>query len=286
MHLIDGAKWLNEAIYVLVVLVLSFILLRILRFLLSRFLNKSSEQLRVDPTHYHFLKNALSLIVFVAALIVIFTGIPELKQLGLSLFAGAGIIAAIIGFASQAAFSNIISGIFIVIFKPFRVGDIVQVGTGHSGTIEDITLRHTIIRNFENRRFVIPNSVISAEVILNSSITDEKMANFVIIGISYDSDIDLAMKIMREEATAHPLLIDNRSEEDLANEVPLVVMRLVALSESSVDLRATCWTKDFGDGFVLKTDLYKSIKQRFDKEGVEIPFPHRTIVMKSDGKVH
>jgi len=286
MHLFNSSKWLNETIYILIVLVLAFILLRILRFLLNRFINKSSEQLRVDPTHYHFLRNALSLIVLVAALIVIFTGIPELKQLGLSLVAGAGIIAAIIGFASQAAFSNIISGIFIVIFKPFRVGDVVQVGSGYSGIIEDITLRHTVIRNFENRRFVIPNSLISAEVILNSSITDEKMGNFVMVGISYDSDIDLAMQIMREEATSHPLLIDNRSEEDLANDVPLIVMRVISLGESSVDLRATCWTKDFFDGFVLKTDLYKSIKQRFDKEGVEIPFPHRTIVMKSDGKVH
>jgi len=286
MHLFNSNKWLNETIYILIVLVLALIFLRILRFLLTRFLNKSSEQLRVDPTHYHFLKNALSLIVFVAALIVIFTGIPELKQLGLSLFAGAGIIAAIIGFASQAAFSNIISGIFIVIFKPFRVGDVVQVGTNYTGVIEDITLRHTVIRNFENQRFVIPNSLISSEVILNSSITDEKMANFVVIGISYDSDIDLAVQIIREVATAHTLLIDNRSKEDLANEVPLVVMRVISLSESSVDLRATCWTKDFFDGFVLKTDLYKSIKQRFDKEGVEIPFPHRTLVMKSDGKVH
>ncbi len=285
MQFFSGLKWLENTIFVVSIIIIALILLRVLRFLLNRFLMRSSEQLRVDPTHYHFLKNALSFIVFLVALIVILYGIPEFKQLGLSLFAGAGIIAAIIGFASQAAFSNIISGIFIVIFKPFRVGDVVQVGDTRTGTIEDITLRHTVIRNFENRRFIIPNSMISEDVILNSSITDEKIANFVIVGISYDSNIDTAMQIMTDEAMAHPLLLDNRSDEDIQNGAPVVVMRVVSLSDSSVDIRATCWTKDFMDGFVLKTDLFKSIKQRFDREGIEIPFPHRTIVMKKDGKV-
>ena len=140
-------------------------------------------------------------------------------------------------FASQAAFSNIVSGIFIVIFKPFRVSDIVRISNLYSGTIEDITLRHTVIRDFENKRLIIPNSVISTETIHNFNIVDEKICNFIIIGISYDSDVDLAMEIMREEATAHPNFIDNRTDEDKEKGTPAVVMRLVEFAESSVNIR-------------------------------------------------
>jgi small-conductance mechanosensitive channel len=278
-------KWLDYLVYSIIVIIIAWIILRFLRFLLGKFLKRSSEELNVDPTKYHFLKNGLNFIIYLAAIIVILYTIPEFKSLGVSLFASAGILAAIIGFASQAAFSNIISGIFIVIFKPFRVSDIIQVGDRVTGRVEDITLRHTVVRNFENRRYILPNSVISSEVILNSSIIDQKIANFVIVSISYDSDLDFAMKVMQEEAMNHPSLIDNRTPEEIQYDEPVVLMRVMALSDYSIELRATCWSSDFVDGFMMRTDLIKSIKQRFDREGIEIPFPHRTIVNKVGGKV-
>jgi small-conductance mechanosensitive channel len=206
--------------------------------------------------------------------------IPALRTLSVSLLAGAGILAVIIGFASQAAFSNIISGIFIVIFKPFRVGDRLKIGTDVTGVVEDITLRHTVIRNFENKRLIIPNSVISNETLENASIGDEKICRWVEIGISYDSDIDKAMKIMEQEAMKHPDYIDNRTEEEKENKEPAVRVRVLGFGDSSVNLRAWVWAKDPPAAFRLGTDLNKSIKERFDKEGIEIPFPYRTITFK------
>jgi small conductance mechanosensitive channel len=132
--------------------------------------------------------------------------IPSLRTLAKSLLAGAGIVAVAIGFASQAALSNIIAGVFIVIFKPFRVKDRVTVKDTINGVIEDITLRHTVIRNFQNRRVIIPNSMISEEIIVNSDIIESKICKWIEIGISYGSDIDLAKSIMAEEAQNHPLL--------------------------------------------------------------------------------
>lgn len=260
----------------------AFILSKILRTLLSKFLKLSSKTLRVDPTQFSFLKNGISFVLFTAALIFIFYSIPTLRALGVTLFAGAGIATAIILFASQQAFSNIINGIFIIIFKPFRVGDIIKVGTLRIGKIEDITLRHTVIRDFENRRIIIPNSVIGSETLINSSIKDELICNFVEFGISYDSDVNKAIDIIREEAVKHPHFIDNRTKEEKKNNVHPVIMRVIGFGDSSVNLRAFVWSKDHTTGFVLKCDLFKSVKERFDKEGVEIPFPYRTIVFKKD----
>ncbi|MDX1630211.1 MAG: mechanosensitive ion channel, partial [Fulvivirga sp.] len=139
----------------------AFILSRILRFFLNRYVKKMSESMHLDPTKYSFLKNAMNFIIFIIAVILIFSRIPELKQYGVGLFASAGVLAAIVGFASQSAFSNIVSGIFIVLFKPFRVGDHIELAQGSRGQVEDITLRHTVIKNYENRRIVIPNAIIS-----------------------------------------------------------------------------------------------------------------------------
>ena len=273
--------WYMEYIVIpIAILLIAFGLARILRFSLDRSVKAASETLRVDPTQYNFIKNALSFVIYVSAIIIIFYSIPTLKDYGLTLFASAGVLAAIVGFASQSAFSNIVSGIFIVIFKPFRVGDLVNIGNLHTGEIEDITLRHTVIRNFENRRVVIPNTIISNETIINSHLTEEVTCMFVMMGISYDSDIDLAMEIMQDEAMKHPHFIDQRSEDEKQKGEPAVIVRLLSFSDSAVNLRASVWATNPSEGFVMRCDLYKSIKERFDKEGIEIPFPYRTIVYK------
>lgn len=261
---------------------IAFILSRIIRFLITRFIKASSKILNIDHAKYNFLKNAVTFLIYLGAIIFIFYSVPKLKALGLTLFAGAGVLAAVAIFASQAAFSNIISGIFLVIFKPFRVDDIIEVGNLSKGRVEDITLRHTVIRNWENRRMVIPNSVISSEIIINSSIVDEHICNFIEIGISYDSDITKAIKIMQEEAMNHPHFVDHRNEEEKAQNMPPVIVRVIGFGDSSVNLRAYVWSKDHSSGFAMKSDLRKSIKEEFDKQGVEIPFPYRTIVYKKD----
>ncbi len=269
---------------IVITLVIATILVLILRKLLSIFITKYAKKLKTDPTNFSFIKNSVGFVIYTSAIIFIFFKIPYLKSLGTALFAGAGILAVIVGFASQKAFSNIISGIFILIFKPFKISDIIEIKDGQMGVVEEITLRHTLIRDYENRRIVIPNSVISEETIINSNIQDEKIRKHIEFGISYDSNIDKAIHIIRDEAEKHPLLIDNRTTENIANNVPLVIIRVIALSDFSVNLKAYVWTKGNDDAFVVKCDLLKSVKQRFDNEGIEIPFPYRTIVYKKDLK--
>ncbi len=264
-----------------VITILAIILSRILRKLIKVYFERSSHILKVDPTRYKFLRNAVSFVVFMLAITLIFYTIPELRTIGITLFAGAGIFAAIIGFASQEAFSNIISGIFIVIFKPFRVGDNIKIGEIHQGTVEDITLRHTIINNFENRRIVIPNTVISGQTIINSTIEDERVCSFIELGISYDSDLDNAIRIIRDEAEKHIYCLDNRSQEEIESGVPKVIVRALGFGDSAINLRAYAWANTSREGFVMKCDLFESLKKRFDAEDIEIPYPHRTLVFKN-----
>lgn len=245
-----------------------------------RFIERSALLMKTDPTNYQFLRHVITAIIYVLGFSWAVYAVPNLRTVANSLLAGAGILAVAVGFASQHALSNVISGIFIVVFKPFRVNDRLHIRNQFNGIVEDITLRHTVIRDFENRRILIPNSVISDEVIVNSDFEDDKICKFFELGISYDSDVDRARAILQEEAMAHPLLLDNRSDEDRRAGKPQVLVRVIGLGEYSVNLRAYLWAINAGDAFAMSCDLYETVKKRFDAEGIEIPFPYRTIVQK------
>jgi small-conductance mechanosensitive channel len=167
-------------------------------------------------------------------------------------------------------------------FKPFRVGDTIEVGSLMKGVVEEITLRHTVIRNYENRRMIIPNANINDETIINSTISDIRIRKFIDFGISYDSNIDKAMSIIREEIEQHKNFLDIRTKQEIKDKAPAVTIFVSGLSDFSVNLRAYAWTPGNDEAFGLQCDVLKSVKERFDKEGVEIPFPYRTIVYKKD----
>jgi small conductance mechanosensitive channel len=271
----------EQIVFAFSVLAVSFIVTRVLRFLVGRFFRKAALKLKVDHTRYNFFKNAIDFIIFLIAIIVIFRSIPAFSAFGTTLLTGAGILAAIVGFASQSAFSNIVSGVFLVIFKPFSVGDRVKIGQLYAGDVEDITLRHTVIKDFENRRIVIPNSMINNETIINSTLIEDKVCIFVELNISLDASIDLATKIIQSEASKHKYFTDNRTEEEKINGDHPVIVRVLGFSEMGTQLRAYVWAKNPNDGFDMKCDLNKSIKERFDREGIEIPYPRRVIINKT-----
>ena len=233
-----------------------------------------------DTTSYRFLRYLGVFAVYFVGIILASLAFPSLRGIAQTALGGAGLIAVVAGVASQEALANLVGGLFIIFFKPFRTGDVIKLSDTMVGTVTDITLRHTVLRNFENKMIVIPNSILNKEKLVNYDLGDRRCCEWIEIGISYDSDIDLAKHIMREECEQHPNLIDHRSELDLYNQVPKVLVRVINLGESSVTVRAWAWAMSFSDAFVMKCELYESIKKRFDKEGIEIPFPHRTLVFK------
>jgi small-conductance mechanosensitive channel len=280
LEVLDGRFY--RLFYVIFVLIATVVIARVTRYFLRRYLKSSSQFIKVDPTRYVFFMNSVSAIIYIIWISTAVYSIPRLRQLSLSVFAGAGIIAAIIGFASQQAFSNIISGIFIVIFKPFRVGDRLSIGSDIHGFVEDITLRHTVIQDFDNRRVIIPNSVISQEHLINSSIIEQKTKKRIEFGIAYDADMDKAMQIVQEEAEKHHYCLDERSPEEKEMGHPVVLVKILNWAESSITVRAWIWTAGPNEAFDIGVDLYESVKRRFDAEGIEIPYPHRSIVFKED----
>lgn len=208
------------------------------------------------------------------------TQIPEFKIVGHSLLAGAGVISLVAGLASQQALSNIMSGILIVVFKPFRLNDKITLRGTFTGVVEDINLRQVVIRDAENNRIIIPNSVISSDLIVNAHMSDNRSCKMIDFGIGYASNMEKALEVMKEEVLKHSLHIDNRTKTEIKNNIPPVIARVVSMGDSAVNLRVWAWAKNPSDAFVMNCDLLQSIKNRFDNEGIEIPFPQRDVHLK------
>lgn len=269
----------NLAILILVIL-LTMVVEWISRRALNRYIRINSHAIQSDPTNYKFLANALRFIIFGIGMMLAIREYPPLRSVAGSLLTGAGILAVAIGFASQQAFSNIISGIFLIVFKPFRVNDRLRVKEMYAGTVEDITLRHTVIRDTENRRIIIPNSVIATEIIVNSDYADGKICKYIEFNVRFDTDIDKAKSIIFEEIEQHPKYLDPRKEEEKASRKPLVEVKILRFTDFAMVLRGSIWASTNRIASDMHLDLNESIKKRFDKEGIEMPYPHFVLVQK------
>lgn len=200
-------------------------------------------------------------------LVIIATLLAVLGQFGIettSLIAVLGAAGLAVGLALQGTLSNVAAGVMLLVFRPFKVGNFVELG-GMSGTVKGLTLFTTELATPDNVQIVLPNSAVWGQPLKNFSAHPTRRVDMV-FGIAYDADIDKAMSIVHAAIAA-----DERCHTDPE---PLVVVG--GLGDSSVDLTTRVWCAA-ADYWGVKFDLTKKVKQTFDAEGVDIPFPTRTV---------
>lgn len=216
----------------------------------------------------------LAVIYFIGAVVII-SSIPGASDSLAAILASGGIVAVIVGFAAQETLGNVAGGVMILFFKPFVLGDFVRYNDV-SGTIEEITLRHTVIRTPQNKRIIIPNGTINGGILENANYGDSRICEFFNVGITYESDVEKAIAILRDEVMRNPLHLDVRTEETASTE-PEVKVEVVELADSAIIIRAWLWAETQSNAMELKFALNRSVKKRFDAEGIEFAYPHLTI---------
>ena len=235
---------------------------------------------KFDETSMVFFRKLLVTVVYVLGVACILYLIPPLRTFATSILASAGIMAMAIGLASQEALSNFVSGIFIILAKPFRIGDIVTLDSGQTGKVTEIAIRHTIITTAENRQVIVPNSKINSAIITNSTINDTRTCVFVEVGVAYSENLDHCIAEMRKVIEADPRVLDKRTEQEKTDGVEKVIIRVLELGGSSITLRAYVWASNPAEAFVLKCDMLKAVKDHFDEVGIEIPYQYVNVVNK------
>lgn len=208
-------------------------------------------------------------IVFILGVCYQFNALKEIVK---TLLTGGGVLALILGLAAQEAVGNLVSGMMILFFKPFKVGDLIKTNNGLVGTVLDISLRHTVIKTYENTQIMIPNSEINKATLENVTAAEFK-GDFLILQISYESDLDLAIQIITEEVINHKDFLDIRSENDKNEGIPAVKVRCTNFLDNGIELKTALQSRSNTVGYAMLSDLRISIKKRFDQEGIVIPYP-------------
>jgi small conductance mechanosensitive channel len=259
--------WLSEKgpgylikLIILIGILLAFIFAaRVVRVGLEKAL--SSSNLNLSRLGRRMLVSTSSKLVIVFGILII------LSQLGISLgplLAGLGVIGFIAGFALQDSLSNFAAGVMILLYRPYDVGDFVDVG-GVLGTVDKMSLVSTSLLTIDNQLYIVPNSKIWGDVIKN--VTAQKLRRVdMVFGISYSDDIEKAEAVLADILKSHDKVLD----------YPESMIRLHTLGESSVDFIVRPWVK-VDDYWDVYWDVTRSVKMRFDDEKISIPFPQRDV---------
>jgi small-conductance mechanosensitive channel len=236
--------------------VVGFLLLSFISFAVGRFLMS-----RQTP---HFSQLARKFIFYVGSIIIVVCVMLELGFDLRGLLATAGVATVAIGFAAQTSLSNLISGLFLIGEKPFSIGDLVRVNDT-LGVVESIDLLSIKIRTLDNLYVRIPNeSMIKNQVTTVTKYPIRRMD--LDIGVAYREDVARVMEILKDLASKNPFVLDDPA--------PLILFN--NFGDSALQFRFGLWFEK-SNFLVLRNSIMREIKERFDEEGIEIPFPHVTL---------
>jgi len=253
---IYGDVTLYNFLFAVIVMALSVILARFLTRSLRRALSEKIEKDKLE---------VILKILYFGIIIVAFLSISPAIGVNLSgILVAGGILGIIIGFASQSTISNLISGVFILLEKPIKIGDSIEV-EGVRGVVEDVNILSTILRTFDGLYVRVPNEKIFVSNIINFTAHAARRFEFM-IGISYSSDIKKAVELIRKVGEEHPFVLKNPEPQIFVYE----------FADNSVNINARFWAPP-QVWFDVRMELLEKIKKEFDENGIEIPFPQRVI---------
>ncbi len=236
----------------LVVLIIGKILIKWVVKLITKGKFAQKNDKTVTTILSHFI--SASLYVMLVVIIIGILGIPTASVI--AVIASAGVA---IGLALQGALSNIAGGLMILILRPFRVGDFVEM-SDYSGTVTDIGIFYTTLTTGDNKVIIIPNGTVMGDEIVNYSVKDTRRVDLV-FSAAYGTDIEKVKAILLEEATRHELVLDD----------PAPFARLTKQNDSSLDFTLRVWV-NAADYWAVNFDLLERLNDRFEKEGIEVPF--------------
>jgi len=262
--------YLSKTIHVIVILSITIAVANISGKIFIDYVQKSSLAIPATGLAYGILK---IVVLIVGSLIIL--GILGISITPLITALGVGGLA--VALALQDTLANLFAGIHILVEKAIRVGDFVKLETGQEGYVEDITWRTTRIRMLPNNMVVIPNNKLAQSIVTNYYLPESSMSLLIPIGVSYSSDPERVEQILVEEA------------KKAAKEVPGLlgdpepfVRFIPGFGQSSLDFTLICQVQEFTDQYLAQHELRKRIFKRFKEEGIEIPFPNRTVHLRKE----
>jgi small-conductance mechanosensitive channel len=258
----------GKIIIAAIIILIAWILTRVVNYVISRWRRILETRAGKEPTlimapvrtRFAMLRRLTHFLIYFLAAMFILLQIPQVRAIGTTLLATAGIIGIIAGLAGQATLSNIIAGISLAFSQPVRLNDAV-IYEGDWGWIEEITLMHTVIRTWDNRRLIVPNNVLNNTVIQNWTIKDEWLLGVVMMYVDYTCDVEQVRKWSKEIVDSSAYSSDER----------IAVVQVVDFTEKSMVLRILGKSWDASNTWNLRCEIREKLIEKFNKAGLPLP---------------
>lgn len=262
--------YFSKAIHVIVILSITIAIANMSGKIFKNYIQQSDLPIPTTGLAYGILKGTILIVGFLIILTLLGISItPLITALGVGGLA--------VALALQDTLANLFAGIHILVEKSIRVGDFVKLETGQEGYVVDITWRTTRIRMLPNNMVIIPNSKLSQSIVTNYYLPEKRMSLLIPVSVSYSSDPEKVEKILVEEAKKAVGEIPG-----LLGEPEPFVRFIPGFGDSSLDFTLICQVQEFVDQYIAQHELRKRIFKRFKEEGIEIPFPHRTVYLREE----
>jgi small-conductance mechanosensitive channel len=262
--------YFSKSIHIIVVFSITIATANLAGKIFRNYIQKSNLPIPTTGLAYGILK----------ATIIVIGCLITLSVLGISiapLLTALGVGGLAVALALQDTLANLFAGIHILMEKSVRVGDFIKLETGQEGYVEDITWRTTRVRMLPNNIVVIPNKNLAQSVVTNYYLPERRMSLLIPVGVSYSSDPERVEEILVEEAKKAVGEIPG-----LLGDPEPIVRFIPGFGDSSLDFTLICQVREFVDQYLSQHELRKRIFKRFKQEGIEIPFPQRTVYLREE----
>ena len=214
-------------------------------------------------------------------LIVIFGVIAIFGSFGydIALFlTGLGFLGIVIGFAAGPSLSNFFAGIFLLLDRPFKRGDLIELGSGEICRVAWVGLRSTKLYYIAGHQMItLPNTMLAEEKVVNITLPDERIKGTVLVGVAYGTDLDMAKRVLFEIVDSHPNILRGDDVKP--------AFRVTEFADSSINLKMIFWVDEVENKWRVESELKELIDKRFKAENIDIPFPQRVVYVHQETKM-
>ena len=238
-------------------------------------------QRKQKKLHLRFFENVIRVVIILVFVLFLISGIDGISRVYHLVFGSTVVLTGVLGLAAQHVLRDIFAGVTLSISRPFEIGDRILLSDIEKPcVVEDMTMRHVVLKTMDNIRYIIPNSQINDKIITNTSYHQQMRGTFIKVPIAYTADVRNAIAIMREVIERCPYTFPNNpGNEDLGGYGEIYLM---SYDESALNLETTIWTEPTMDNFLACSEIRMGILEAFREHDIEIPYDYMNVIMKKE----
>lgn len=278
VFLFGNAIFENGILGFLITFLITVVIAKIFTTILEKLVDHAMKKDARASMPFKYLLKILRTVIYIIATFAILMNVKPLQSVSTAILGATSVMTVVVGLAAQETFGNFIAGFFIVIYQPFHVGDMVNLPEKNiSGTVIEITFRHTILNTVENTKIIVPNSTMNSAIVEDKAFGQKTYIRYLVLSVAYNTDIDKLERVITDVVINTDGVIDTRSAEAQEKNLPINIT-VNEFLDSGIQIRFPFTTKSLGKSVETASKIRKALLVAFRENGIEIPYQKIQII--------